>query len=252
MRLVAVREVHSRAADADTFVRFTGHKGVMAHRILLVEADRTPAMVAEEALAADGHRVAWVDSFKDTLRLANAQRPDLLVAALRLGAYNGLHLLLRLRASDPDLPVVITAEPSDLSADVTLFHATFVAKPIQSGQLREAVSALLVGRLPRDPDCERAWPRRRAELPGTVKRTSVRVVELSYNGMRLKLPSSVGIGRGSIEIGFPTLGVSVPIKPRWTATTHDGGTFCGAEVAPDGADAMRHWRWIVDSLGSLN
>ena len=202
LRLVAVREVHSRPADADTFVRFTGHKGVMAHRILLVEADRTPAMVAEEALAADGHRVAWVDSFKDTLRLANAQRPDLLVAALRLGAYNGLHLLLRLRASDPD--------------------------------------------------CERAWPRRRAELPGTVKKTSVRVVELSYNGIRLRLPSSVGIGRGSTEIGFPTLGVSVPIKPRWTAATHDGGTFCGAEVAPDGADAMRHWRWIVDSLGSLN
>ena len=38
----------------------------------------------------------------------------------------------------------------------------------------------------------------------------------------------------------------------WTAATNDGGTFCGAEVAPDGADAMRHWRWIVDSLGSLN
>src|SRR5712691_5911342 len=118
MQLASRRGTRSPFASGRrrTFVRFTGHKGVMAHRILLVEADRTPAMVAEEALAADGHRVAWVDSFKDTLRL---------------------------RASDPDLPVVITAEPSDLSADVTLFHATFVAKPIQSGQLREAVSALL-------------------------------------------------------------------------------------------------------------
>ena len=224
----------------------------MSHRILLVEADRTPAAVVEEALAADGHRVAWVDSFKDTIRLASAQRPDLLIAALRLGPYNGLHLLLRLRASDPDLPVVITAEPSDLSPDVSLFHATFVAKPIQSGQLRQAVSALLVGRLPREPDCERAWPRKRAELPATVKQTSARVVELSYGGIRLKLSQSAGIGRSSIEIGFPTLGMSMPITPRWTAASRDGGTLCGAEVSPDGPDAMRHWRWIVDSLGSLN
>jgi len=224
----------------------------MSHRILLVEADRTPAAIAEEALAADGHRVAWVDSFKDTIRLASAQRPDLMVAALRLGAYNGLHLLLRLRAADPDLPVVITAEPSDLTPDVSLFQATFVAKPIQSGQLRQAVSALLVGRLPRDPDCERAWARKRAELPVTVKQASARVVELSYGGVRLKLPQSVGMGRSAIEIGFPTLGVSVPIKPRWTTPSHDGGMVCGAEVVPEGADAMRHWRWIVDSLGSLN
>lgn len=224
----------------------------MAHRILLVEADRTPAMVAEEALAADGHRVAWVDSFKDTIRLAAAQRPDLLIAALRLGAYNGLHLLLRLRAADPDLPVVITAEPSDLTPDVTLFQATFVAKPIQSGELREAVAALLAGRTPRDPDCERAWPRKRAELPATVRHSSARVVELSYGGMRLKLPKTVGLGRAGMEIGFPTLGMSVPIKPRWTAASHDGETLCGAEVTPDGADAVRHWRWIVDSLGSLN
>jgi DNA-binding response OmpR family regulator len=224
----------------------------MAHRILLVEADRTPAMVAEEALAADGHRVAWVDSFKDTIRLAAAQRPDLLIAALRLGAYNGLHLLLRLRAADPDLPVVITAEPSDLTRDVTMFQATFVSKPIQSRQLREAVSALLLGRVPRDPDCERAWPRKRAELPATVEQTSARVVELSYGGVRLKLSNAAGLGRAGMEIGFPTLGMSLPIRPRWTAASEDGGTVCGAEVSPEGADAMRHWRWIVDSLGSLN
>ena len=224
----------------------------MSHRILLVEADSALAAIAEEALAADGHRVAWVDSFKDTIRLASAQRPDVLVAALRLGAYNGLHLLLRLRAADPDLPVVITAEPSDLTPDVELFHATFVAKPFQSGQLRQAVSALLIGRLPRDPDCERAWPRKRAELPATVKQVSARVVELSYGGLRLKLAQPVGFSRSSIDVGFPTLGVSIPVKPRWTAQTHDGGTWCGVEVLSEGADAMRHWRWIVDSLGSLN
>jgi DNA-binding response OmpR family regulator len=225
----------------------------MSHRILLVEADKSPAAAAEEALVCAGHRVVWLESFNEAVRLRSALRHDLMVAALRLGPFNGLHLLLRLRATDPELPAVIMGEPSDLTADVARFRATFVTKPIDDDDLRRAVADLLVGRPPRDPDCGRAWPRKRSELAATVRQISARVVELSYGGLRMRTSRPVSLSEASsIDIMLPTLGLTMPVRPRWTTIADDGGTCFGAEVAPDPVDAMRHWRWVVDSLGGLN
>ena len=79
---------------------------VMSFRILLVETDRAAATVADHVLTNAGYRVAWVDSFADAIRQSTADCPDLMITALRLGPFNGLHLVLRCRASDAEMPAV--------------------------------------------------------------------------------------------------------------------------------------------------
>jgi DNA-binding response OmpR family regulator len=222
----------------------------MSYRILLVETDRVPARAAEAALIDGGHRVAHVDSFADAVRLGESLPPDLLITTLRLGALNGLHLLLRLRANTPDMPAIIVGDPSDFTADVARFGGRFLEKPIDPALLRDLSSQLLQGRAPQDPTGVRTWPRKRAELRATVKNASVRVVELSYGGMRLELARVPVTSDHVLQIKLPTLGLAVAAVPRWQKATDAGVWWCGAEITHDSSDAARTWRDIVDSLNS--
>jgi DNA-binding response OmpR family regulator len=221
----------------------------MSFRILLVETDTAAASVADSVLTNAGHRVAWVDSFPDAIRQTTVDCPDLMIAALRLGPFNGLHLVLRCRASDPDMPAIIVSDPRDLNEDISRYGARSLPKPIDPGALLSLVSEMLAGRIPHDPTSSRRWPRKRTELPATVLAGSARVVELSYGGVRLELPRPPGPGRTPIEIKLPTFGVSVQAVACWSQLAEEGGSWrCGAEVAPVDSDATRTWRWIVDSL----
>jgi len=221
----------------------------MSFRILLVETDKAAATVADSVLTNAGHRVAWVDSFADAIRQTTVDCPDLMITALRLGPFNGLHLVLRCRASDPDMPAIIVSEPRDLTDDIGRYGARALPKPIEPNSLLVLVSELLAGRIPHDPTSSRRWPRKRAELPATVMAGTARVVELSYGGVRLELARPPGPGRTPIEIKLPTFGVSVQAVACWSQLAEEGGSWrCGAEVAPVDSDATRTWRWIVDSL----
>jgi DNA-binding response OmpR family regulator len=221
----------------------------MSFRILLVETDRAAATVADHVLTNAGYRVAWVDSFADAIRQTTAECPDLMITALRLGPFNGLHLVLRCRAGDAEMPAIIICDPTDLSADIERYGAHALPKPLDPTALLTLVSQLLAGRIPHDPTTLRRWPRKRAELPATVLSGSARVVELSYGGVRLELPRPPGPGRTPIEIRLPTFGVSVQAVACWSHLAEEGGSWrCGAEVAPIDMDATHTWRWIVDSL----
>jgi DNA-binding response OmpR family regulator len=221
----------------------------MSFRILLVETDRAAATVADHVLTNAGHRVAWVDSFADAIRQSTADCPDLMITALRLGPFNGLHLVLRCRATDAEMPAIIISEPSDLTADIERYGAHPLPKPIDPAALLSLVSQLLAEHTPHDPTSSRRWPRKRAELPATVLSGAARVVELSYGGVRLELPRPPGPGRTPIEIKLPTFGVSVQAVACWSQLAEEGGAWrCGAEVASIDSDATRTWRWIVDSL----
>jgi DNA-binding response OmpR family regulator len=221
----------------------------MSFRILLVETDRAAATVADHVLANAGYRVAWVDSFADAIRQSTADCPDLMITALRLGPFNGLHLVLRCRTTVAEMPAIIICDPADLSADIERYGAHPLPKPIDPAALLTLVSQLLEGLVPHDPTSARRWPRKRAELPATVLSGSARVVELSYGGVRLELPRPPGPGRTPIEIKLPTYGVSVQAVACWSQLAEEGGAWrCGAEVAPIDSEATRTWRWIVDSL----
>ena len=76
--------------------------------ILLVDADRTILKKTEMLLSAQGHLVIAVSSFQEAKGLLNSVSPDLLIADVRLDAFNGLHLAARSRLDHPGLPVIIT------------------------------------------------------------------------------------------------------------------------------------------------
>jgi DNA-binding response OmpR family regulator len=221
----------------------------MSYRILVVESSPAIAVLADRALSGARHRVAIVHTFEQATHQIALDCPDLLVTAIRLGAFNGLHLLLRLRAEHEEVPVIVMGHPSDATRDISRYDGCFVPTPLDSAALVSTVSQLLAGREPRDPRNERRWPRKVAGLQATVHDLDARVVELSYGGLRLEMREAPEEEPGPVDIRFPSLGLSVTAVLRWSKPLECGEAWCcGAEIAIPGTDETGTWRWIVDSL----
>jgi len=155
----------------------------MSFRILLVDPDSLAAAASAQALVQTGYRVAPVSTFEEATRHISLDHPDLLVTTARLGAFNGLHLLMRCRAAHPDLPVIIVGTPADRTGDMTRFGAEFVASPIDYTSLLELVATLLSGRTPFRPGNVREGPRRaRLKAPAPDRATH------TVNSRRLEQP----------------------------------------------------------------
>jgi CheY-like chemotaxis protein len=221
----------------------------MSFRILIVDPDPTTVAVTESALVEAGYRVAWVSTFEEATQQLALDYPDLLVTAVRLGAFNGMHLLFRFRAEHPDVPAIVIDALADLTPDMRRHPTRFVMPPIDRASFVALLSELLVGRTPRDPNSLRRWPRKRAELPATIHRSVARVVELSYGGLRLEMTAAPDDVLSPIEIELPSLGLSVKAVPRWLKPGEEGGSWwCGAEIKLTGSDAAKQWHYLVDSL----
>jgi DNA-binding NtrC family response regulator len=92
------------------------------YRVLLANADLIERRALTALLCGAGYETTAAASFEEA-RHALDKRPDLLIANLRLGAFNGLHLFIRGRADNPDMAALITIGPEDASiqAEAMLF-----------------------------------------------------------------------------------------------------------------------------------
>jgi len=117
----------------------------MKRKILIVD-DTAPTLGAlAELLTSAGYDVATAESFEEGKRLIDEHQPDLLVIDIRLGPYNGLHLVVRERMAHPNRPIIITTGFPDalLEAEAKWYGAEFLEKPIRSADLIAMVRRLL-------------------------------------------------------------------------------------------------------------
>jgi DNA-binding response OmpR family regulator len=229
----------------------------MSYRILLVEPDSRWSTATERLLSEAGYLTVSVRTFDDATRQMTVDSPDLLVTAVRLGSFNGLHLVLRCRGDYPYVPMIVTGEEQDplLADEVTRYGARFIPKSLDPERLLRLVAELMAGQSSQGPLRERRWPRKPVGLPVTVSQAPALVVDLSYGGLRLELEGSPAEVKEPMDVDFPTLGLSIKAIPRWTKRVEaQGSWWCGAEVAPEDSEDQQTWREVVDSLSmeSLN
>ncbi len=85
--------------------------------------------------------VRVAETFKDARASIVLHQPSLLLTDVRLQDYNGLHLLLRGRATWPALPAIVAAETPDpmLQDDAEKLGATFLLMPAPREEIAAAV-----------------------------------------------------------------------------------------------------------------
>jgi CheY-like chemotaxis protein len=218
--------------------------------ILVVDEDADARTEIVDLLSQAGYQVTSVGSFQEAIKVLSTDPPDLLITEVRLGAFNGLHLVIRNRESRPEMAAIILTSLKDavLEAEAQRLSATYLVKPADQTALLGIVSEKL--RLPPE---RRQWPRKQVLGPIEVKiaDTSATLIDLSYEGIRVELMG--GEIPSSFNVRLPTLGLSVKAEAVWTHRhlAPSGALRCGARVSNDDTTAGRDWREFVDALPLL-
>ena len=117
----------------------------IAPTILVVDSGATQLASVLDTLRRAGYRVSGLESFPDAARLLASVHPDLLMADVRLGAFNGLQLVLQRHAARPTEPSIVTNAYADsvLERQARELGAPYLVKPISPDVLLRTVEALL-------------------------------------------------------------------------------------------------------------
>jgi DNA-binding NtrC family response regulator len=115
--------------------------------ILLVDGTRRDPDAARLLFEAEGFRVLSASSFDEAKQLMRADPPDVLITELKLGQYNGLHLVLRSRLDHPRMGVIVMSHFADacLAEEAARQHAAFLVRPVGDRELLDAVNHALEG-----------------------------------------------------------------------------------------------------------
>jgi DNA-binding NtrC family response regulator len=121
----------------------TGH--AVRQTVLVVEADPDDLVQTVSLLRSAGYNTITAPSFEQGSAMLRTTHPDLIVTGLRLGAYNGLHLVLRGRMTQPEVPAIVTTRHPDpvLAQETEQMKAVYLLRPLDTQGFLSRVSQLL-------------------------------------------------------------------------------------------------------------
>jgi DNA-binding NtrC family response regulator len=116
-----------------------------ANQVLVVNSDAAVLQQLSAQLTADGHHVVATTSFEVAKRALRDRSIAMVIAGVRLGAFNGLHLAARCLYDTAVRPVVITHTSSDewVAHEAEALGATFIADPARNKALLETVRSVV-------------------------------------------------------------------------------------------------------------
>ena len=224
----------------------------MSALVILVHADPRVLRHTEALLSGEGLLVAALSSFREAKHLLDSVMPDLLIADLHLGPYNGLHFAIRNHLEHPEVPVIITSSHQDelVALEAARYGAAFVVAPLENRDFLTAVRDAIERRR-RAQRPIRRWLRRpvAAVVELDAADTRATILDVSYGGLQLAFRDARSIPE-TFEITLPNDHSMITVNRVWTADSADEGLVCCGAVLMKG-DADR-WRAFVNSVQDLN
>ena len=110
--------------------------------VLLVDDDHTFRRVMEYQLREDGYHVLTAPNMAAALREFNTERVDVVMTDVRMPGGDGLELLAKLKAMQPDLPVLLLTAHGTIGSAVEAIKggaSDYLTKPFTHDQLRVAL-----------------------------------------------------------------------------------------------------------------
>ena len=218
-------------------------------RIVIVEDDDAAREGLTALLDDAGYAVLSAATFVEGRRLLREQAPDLLIADVRLGRYNGLQLVAT--APRAVSSIIVTGFPdATLKAEALKFGAHYVTKPIAT----EAFLALIEARLAsarrrHSHGSTRVWDRKPVvgKVSAEVEQAQARIVDISYGGVKLEIEREQSLPPSfRITVANPELSIDADLV--WGARSGDGHWICGAAISSGNAAAVHDWARLVDAL----
>src|SRR5687768_16299061 len=101
-------------------------------RILLIEDDESIVRMLERGLRAHGHELISAQSGEDGVALAATERVDVVLLDIMLPGLDGHQVLIRIRARQPNLPVLMLTARDEIHHKLGAFDAgadDYLTKP---------------------------------------------------------------------------------------------------------------------------
>jgi DNA-binding response OmpR family regulator len=216
----------------------------MPSKVLIVDDDKTTREGLAEFLEEAGYEAVAVGTFEDATRVLKTAPPDLLIADVRLGPFNGLQLVISTPQPIPAIIITGFADPV-LEADARRRGADYVLKPVSPARLLDLVAHKLAAARPGFVT-PRRWERKAVlgGLPISVDDAPARVVDVSYGGLRFEMDRKLEGAPASVSIRLPTAQLSVKAKLVWENLVGEGTWICGAALAQETPE----WYGLVDAI----
>jgi len=118
----------------------------VASLVVLVHTNPDVLHRAEALLYGAGYAVVSASSFQAARKALDCVEPDLLIADIRLDAFNGLHLAILSRIERPGTPVIITHVCADSILECEAKRceaAAFVVDPLANPEFLPSVRSAL-------------------------------------------------------------------------------------------------------------
>ena len=226
----------------------------MRPTILVVDTNPEELAATKEVLRRAGYHVTDATTFQEASQLLAGELPDVLIADVRLGAFNGLYLLLDTRPDHPEMVAIITCAYADpvLEAEARSYDAVYLVKPIAASVLLSTVSNLLAGTASKPAAAVRRWPRK--ELVGgllaTVAHVPATVLDVSYGGLAFEVREGPRDDfPPTFEVDVPVLALSINAKVVWAQRARHFDTHrYGAAITEANPEAVRVWQRFVDGV----
>ena len=233
--------------------------------IWLVDDDQSIRFVLERALQRDGLLTRSFTNATDVLAaLSNAtgaDAPSVLISDIRMPGGDGLELLAKVKARQPDLPIIIMTAYSDLDSAVSAFQGgafEYLAKPFDVtkavelarralqesekdtvAELSEAPSTEMLGQAPAMQELFRAI--------GRLSQSNVTVLITGESGSGKELVAKA-LHKHSPKAKGPFVAINTAAIPKDLLESelfgHERGAFTGAQ-------AMRRGRFEQAEGGTL-
>lgn len=114
------------------------------YKILIVDDEESIQILYADELTEDGYDVIAAFDCANILELIEQQRPDLVVLDIKLGKHNGLDLLMEIRNTYYDLPVILCSAYSVFRDDIRCIAADYyVAKDSKLDELKSKIKIAL-------------------------------------------------------------------------------------------------------------
>ena len=121
-----------------------------ANQVWVIDDDRSIRWVLEKALTKAGMQVTSFSSANGVMEALERNQPEVIVSDVRMPGMDGFALMEKIKASYPELPVIIMTAHSDLDSAVSAYHSgafEYLPKPFDVDEVTSLVQRALDVRL---------------------------------------------------------------------------------------------------------
>jgi DNA-binding response OmpR family regulator len=224
-------------------------------KLLVVEDDSFVGEWFRRVLSDAGYSVTVASTFEAGRSALHAELPDLIIADVRLGQYNGLQIIT---SGPPGLPSIVITGFVDgvLEAEALRLGAHYIVKPVAANELLALIRHKLESRKRQQTlGSTRRWDRTRTGvIRAAVNSEPARLVDVSYGGLRLEIAQTTDDLRRPIVVHLATAAISVVMDLVWSRRLDAQRLHAGGSLTWNDQVAFHDWTAFVDgcSTGNVN